>query len=318
MSYTITIYWLSLNLAEPYVFKNDNHNLQRKQSHTAQFILKLKWQHIFQTLFYAIVLAYLQAFLYSVSSSTMKGTHTQSIYTILKYILLFFFQDNLFASSLFAKSNSQQAFPRHTQQKLAIYDEPHLHSYDKVLLKSVHFLKPGLWSVSEVCDSVSTQINYPQTTIFSCGGAILLFAWRNTFQSYKLCLSLENSVYQSWMTFQMWNKINLENGQISRWTVRRWQECVWHRSTTTTLQRRKSLWTPPRSYCIHQVSPMKCKTDQLLSICLQSLLLIEPLLAENHFSIILSPESFACSSAPFAKEKRLSHSKWWRQNLFLF
>lgn len=54
---------------------------------------------------------------------------------------------------------------------------------------------------------------------------------------------------------------------------------------------------------------MKCKTDQLLSICLQSLLLIEPLLAENHFAIILSPESLAGSPAPFAKEKGLSHSK---------
>lgn len=123
-----------------------------------------------------------------------------------------------------------------------------------------------------------------------------------------MCLPLENSVYQRWMTFQMWNKTHLENGQISRWTVRRCQECVWHRGTTTTLQRRKTLWTPPRSYYIHQVSPVKCKTDQLLSICLQSLLLIEPLLAENHFAIILSPESLARSPPPFAKEKGLSHS----------
>lgn len=166
-----------------------------------------------------------------------------------------------------------------------------------------------MWSVSKVCDSVSTQINDHKSQLFHVGEQSFSLLEGVEFRVANRAFHLKISVYRSQMTFQMWNKTHLENGQISRWTVRRWQECVSHRSVTTALQRRKTLWAPPRSYYIHPILPVNCKTEQLLSICLQSLLLIEPLLAENHFAIILSPESVACSPPRFANGKGLSHSK---------
>lgn len=60
------------------------------------------------------------------------------------------------------------------------------------------------------------------------------------------------------------------------------------------------------------------KQTNCYQFCLQSLLVIEPLLAENHFAIILSPKSVACSPPCFTNEKGLSHSKCDDDRICLF
>lgn len=69
------------------------------------------------------------------------------------------------------------------------------------------------------------MINMTQLCLHSYDKVLLSnFSCLNEFRVTNCPFHLKISIYSSWVIFQMWNKTNLGNDQISRGTVRRWQE----------------------------------------------------------------------------------------------
>jgi len=127
----------------------------------------------------------------------------------------------------------------------------------------MHFKKP----VSKLCDPITAQSDHTQNAKLSCGEQSFSLLEGIEFRVTNCPFCLKISIYRCWMTFQMWNKTYLGNGQISRGAVRRWQEFVSHRQKCNhRTAERKTLWIPPRSYYIHQILPVNRKTGKLLPI----------------------------------------------------